>query len=178
MISNSSNSDVSRGGQGMQRKWSSKSELLAVIRIDTRHHINYVHQLVDCVFQRHAIDFHCWCTCNTRNYFLSSVVVRREICGTPRTKTALSSRKSLRPSPWRRGMDQISSTGQGLRRVFLFFLHKAHSYINFAGSDVVHLKFLGNSLLTLNSVSAANELLDKKGSVYSDRPRLVTLKEL
>ncbi len=37
---------------------------------------------------------------------------------------------------------------------------------------------LGTGLLVINSFEAAHDLLDKKGSVYSDRPRLVMIKEL
>ena len=46
-----------------------------------------------------------------------------------------------------------------------------------AGS-LIHFSGLGTSVLSVNSYQAANELLDKKGSIYSDRPRLPSLKEL
>ncbi|OBZ79891.1 O-methylsterigmatocystin oxidoreductase [Grifola frondosa] len=46
------------------------------------------------------------------------------------------------------------------------------------GSDIIYLQVLGNSIMAINSVQAANDLLDKKGAIYSDRPRLVMLKEL
>ncbi|KAF8073622.1 cytochrome P450 [Lyophyllum atratum] len=36
--------------------------------------------------------------------------------------------------------------------------------------DVVHIKVLNQSLIVLNSVQAANDLLDKRGHNYSDRP--------
>lgn len=46
------------------------------------------------------------------------------------------------------------------------------------GSDIVYLGFFGSSILAVNSLQVANELLDKKGAVYSSRPRLPYLKEL
>ncbi|KAI9068980.1 cytochrome P450 [Trametes sanguinea] len=45
-------------------------------------------------------------------------------------------------------------------------------------SDVVYFTVLGTHLLVINSFEAARELLDKKGALYSDRPRLVMIKEL
>ena len=38
------------------------------------------------------------------------------------------------------------------------------------GSDVLHLNILGQSIVILNSVKAAVNLLDKRGTIYSDRP--------
>ncbi|KAL7284541.1 hypothetical protein ACG7TL_001833 [Trametes sanguinea] len=46
------------------------------------------------------------------------------------------------------------------------------------GSDVVYFTVLGTHLLVINSFEAARELLDRKGALYSDRPRLVMIKEL
>ena len=47
-----------------------------------------------------------------------------------------------------------------------------------AGSDVVYFNALGSHLVVLNKFEAARELLDKKGSIYSSRPRLVMINEL
>ncbi|KAJ3554446.1 hypothetical protein NM688_g3107 [Phlebia brevispora] len=46
------------------------------------------------------------------------------------------------------------------------------------GTDVVFLKVFGNPMVVINSFRAANELLDKKGAIYSSRPRLVMINEL
>ncbi|KAI0730583.1 cytochrome P450 [Earliella scabrosa] len=46
------------------------------------------------------------------------------------------------------------------------------------GNDVVYMKALGSHLLVLNSFEAARDLLDKKGALYSSRPRLVMINEL
>ena len=44
--------------------------------------------------------------------------------------------------------------------------------------DVVHIKIFGQPLVILNSLKAARDLLDKRSSIYSDRPRFVLLAEL
>lgn len=36
--------------------------------------------------------------------------------------------------------------------------------------DVIHIHFLGRSIIVLNSVQAATDLLDKRSANYSDRP--------
>ncbi|KAI0689449.1 cytochrome P450 [Cerioporus squamosus] len=46
------------------------------------------------------------------------------------------------------------------------------------GSDVVYLSSLGTRLLVVNSFQAARELLDKRGALYSSRPRFVMICEL
>ncbi|EXJ84725.1 hypothetical protein A1O3_05396 [Capronia epimyces CBS 606.96] len=40
-------------------------------------------------------------------------------------------------------------------------------------SDVLHLNVLGRSIIILNSIEAAHDLLDKRGQNYADRPRFV-----
>ncbi|KAJ7759152.1 cytochrome P450 [Mycena metata] len=45
-------------------------------------------------------------------------------------------------------------------------------------SDVIYLRVLRTSILTINSFDAANELLNRRGAVWSDRPRLPMIKEL
>ncbi|RDB17679.1 hypothetical protein Hypma_001255 [Hypsizygus marmoreus] len=44
--------------------------------------------------------------------------------------------------------------------------------------DVIHLDLLGRSLIILNGVQAAVDLLDKRSANYSDRPRFVVLELL
>ena len=38
--------------------------------------------------------------------------------------------------------------------------------------DIVHVKVMGKTMIILNSAEAATELLDKRASIYSDRPIL------
>lgn len=44
--------------------------------------------------------------------------------------------------------------------------------------DVVYLHVFGQGLLFLNTYEAAIDLLEKKGSIYSDKPALVMAGEL
>ncbi|TFK37580.1 cytochrome P450 [Crucibulum laeve] len=44
--------------------------------------------------------------------------------------------------------------------------------------DVVHVNVLGQPMIILNSLRSVRDLLDKRGSIYSDRPRFVLLSEL
>ncbi|TCD61769.1 hypothetical protein EIP91_007971 [Steccherinum ochraceum] len=44
--------------------------------------------------------------------------------------------------------------------------------------DVIYFNALGKSVLSINSYTAANDLLEKKGAIYSNRPRLPMLKEV
>ncbi|KAJ7247309.1 cytochrome P450 [Mycena rebaudengoi] len=45
-------------------------------------------------------------------------------------------------------------------------------------SDIIHLDVAGSSIIVLNSVKAANDLLLKRSSIYSDRPRMPMINEL
>ncbi|KAF9489513.1 cytochrome P450 [Pleurotus eryngii] len=43
----------------------------------------------------------------------------------------------------------------------------------FLGSDVIHLEALGNHIVVLDSVEAANDLLERRSPIYSDRPHIL-----
>ncbi|TFK41783.1 cytochrome P450 [Crucibulum laeve] len=45
-------------------------------------------------------------------------------------------------------------------------------------SDIIHLDVAGRSLVVINSMKIANDLLDKRSSIYSDRPILPMLHDL
>ncbi|KAF8191472.1 cytochrome P450 [Mycena galopus ATCC 62051] len=45
-------------------------------------------------------------------------------------------------------------------------------------SDILHLNVAGQSIIVLSSAEAANDLLEKKASIYSDRARLPMVNEL
>ncbi|KAJ7146856.1 cytochrome P450 [Mycena epipterygia] len=45
-------------------------------------------------------------------------------------------------------------------------------------SDIIHLNFAGTSVIVLSSLEAAEELLEKRSSIYSDRPNLPMLNDL
>ena len=40
------------------------------------------------------------------------------------------------------------------------------------------MRVLGRPVIVINSLKAAKELMDKKGAIYSDRPRMVLFQEL
>ncbi|KAI9432056.1 cytochrome P450 [Lactarius indigo] len=46
------------------------------------------------------------------------------------------------------------------------------------GSDVIHVDVMGAHTFILNSMKSANDLLDKRFSIYSDRPHLTVMQEL
>ncbi|KAF8259227.1 hypothetical protein EI94DRAFT_1535553, partial [Lactarius quietus] len=37
------------------------------------------------------------------------------------------------------------------------------------GSDIIHVDVMGSHIIILNSMKSANELLEKRSSIYSDR---------
>ena len=59
----------------------------------------------------------------------------------------------------------------------LFIRSPNHAFTLMIG-DVTYLKVLGRPLIVLNSYRACKDLLEKRGSIYSSRPRLVLLSEL
>ena len=38
-----------------------------------------------------------------------------------------------------------------------------------SGSDIIHVDVMGSHIIILNSIKVANELLEKRSSIYSDR---------
>lgn len=55
-----------------------------------------------------------------------------------------------------------------LNRLDLSLLAR-HATLIISGSDVVHVDVLGTHMVIVNSTKAANELFDKRSSIYSDR---------
>jgi hypothetical protein len=51
-------------------------------------------------------------------------------------------------------------------------------WANKTGSDIIYLRVLGSDTIVLNTREAASELLEKRSSMYSDRPEMVMVKEL
>ena len=68
------------------------------------------------------------------------------------------------------GKDLWYSEGQ-LKYVMFFTL-------NILLGDVIHLSALGDHVVYVNSFAAATELLEKRSSIYSARPRLVMVTEM
>ncbi|KAG6908816.1 hypothetical protein DXG01_003169 [Tephrocybe rancida] len=53
-----------------------------------------------------------------------------------------------------------------------------HKWCQDVGSDIIHLDVLGKSIIVLDTAEAATELLEKKSSIYSGRPRMPMVGEL
>ncbi|KAH8998286.1 cytochrome P450 [Lactarius hatsudake] len=47
-----------------------------------------------------------------------------------------------------------------------------------SGSDIIHTDVMGSHIVILNSIKAANDLFEKRSSIYSDRPSLVAVEKL
>jgi hypothetical protein len=48
-------------------------------------------------------------------------------------------------------------------------LHLVPANWPMSGSDIIHADILGSHFVILNSIKAANDLLEKRSSIYSDR---------
>ena len=44
--------------------------------------------------------------------------------------------------------------------------------------DIIHLEVLGTHIIVLNSIEATTDLLEKRSTIYSDRPRMPMVKEV
>ncbi|KAF4567124.1 hypothetical protein EYR36_010741 [Pleurotus pulmonarius] len=55
---------------------------------------------------------------------------------------------------------------------------KYHEWAKHYDSDIIHLNIAGSSLIVIDTAEAANELFDKRSSIYSSRPRFIMLNEL
>ncbi|EDR09464.1 uncharacterized protein LACBIDRAFT_190116 [Laccaria bicolor S238N-H82] len=58
--------------------------------------------------------------------------------------------------------------------------HQAETFLDWGlkYGDVLHVHVFGHPMVILSSLQAARELLDKRSSIYSDRPRFVLMSEL
>ncbi len=57
---------------------------------------------------------------------------------------------------------------------FLFLYHLA----DILAGDVMLVTLPGGPMIVLNTLKATKDLLDKRGSIYSDRPRMVLHMEM
>ena len=52
------------------------------------------------------------------------------------------------------------------------------AFIESHPGDVIYTSLFGRPVIVLNSIEAARDLLDNKGSIYSDRPLAVVFNEM
>ncbi|KAJ8695766.1 hypothetical protein PTI98_005695 [Pleurotus ostreatus] len=53
-----------------------------------------------------------------------------------------------------------------------------HEWSKQYNSDIIHLNVAGSSIVVIDTAEAANDLFDKRSSIYSSRPRFIMLNEL
>ena len=57
-------------------------------------------------------------------------------------------------------------------RFILVSLAQSAQLLTVCLGEIIYLDILGKELVLLNSEKVANDLLDKRSSIYSDRPQL------
>jgi hypothetical protein len=57
----------------------------------------------------------------------------------------------------------------GVKHVHSRRLHLVPANWHLSGSDIIHADIMGSHIIILNSMKVANELLEKRSSIYSDR---------
>jgi hypothetical protein len=63
-------------------------------------------------------------------------------------------------------------------RVYSGYTDKFLTFNDHAGSDILYMKVLGTSMVVINSVDIAMELLERRSAIYSDRVHSVVLDDL
>lgn len=68
--------------------------------------------------------------------------------------------------------------GEAIRSVVLQSPCLLYLTVYLTTGDLVYAEFFGHGTLIINSQHIAHELLEKRGSKYSGRPRLTMLREV
>ncbi|KAF7288971.1 Cytochrome P450 [Mycena indigotica] len=91
----------------------------------------------------------------------------------PRSRRARQSRLRLPPGP-----SGLPLLGNLLSMPSGFEWETYARWSQECKSDIVHIDVVGSSVIVLSSVKAVNDLLEKRSSLYSDRPRFPMVNEL
>ncbi|KAJ7671061.1 cytochrome P450 [Mycena rosella] len=87
-----------------------------------------------------------------------------------------SGRKSKLPLP--PGPPKLPLVGNLFRMPSTFEWETYMKWSQTCDSDIIHLNVAGTSIIVLSSAEAANDLLEKRSSIYSDRARVPMVDEL
>ena len=71
-----------------------------------------------------------------------------------------------------------SLTRAGERNGVIYAHFKIILSLTSALGGIIYLNVLGKSMIVINDLKVARDLMDKRGSIYSDRPRLVLFCEM
>ncbi|KAJ7243024.1 cytochrome P450 [Mycena rebaudengoi] len=88
-------------------------------------------------------------------------------------RLVLPRKYALPPGP--RGLPLLGNTFEVPKSQEWFWFQEISQKFN---SDIISLDLLGSTVIVLNSLSAANELLDNRSAIYSDRPVFTMINDL
>ncbi|KAH9019143.1 cytochrome P450 [Lactarius hengduanensis] len=77
-----------------------------------------------------------------------------------------------------RGLPLIGNALELRDKLWLFHRDCKQKYAHDVPEDMIYLNALGQPILVLNSLKAVAELFDRRGNIYSSRPRLIMAQEI
>ena len=75
-------------------------------------------------------------------------------------------------------MDHVLAMEQGLWQALITLFQSSTDSNYWPDSDLIRLNLLGNNVIIVNSYAAATDLLEKRGTTYSERPVFTMLADL
>lgn len=80
--------------------------------------------------------------------------------------------------PRQREWETITRWGQRYGMSVGMLMYTYATCLTLSSGDIVRIRVLGRDILFVQTAKAANDLFDKRSSIYSDRPRLPLVNEL
>lgn len=84
----------------------------------------------------------------------------------------------VRSIPFDYQWTKFAEWGRKYGEHWLFYVRILGIYAFLCAGDIVYVHVLGRPMVIVHTLRAARELMDKRGAIYSDRPRLVLLTEM